>query len=285
MTKRGRRLLLGLLVFILASTCFVYVENNVIGITKLRISSSKLPDGFDTFRIVHLSDVHNKEFGSSQHTLLGKIRKLKPDLIVVTGDLIDSRRYHPDISLELMSGAAAIAPVYFIPGNHEYEVGEQPYAAFEQALRNVGVHVLRNENTAIAVGDGVIRLIGVDDPIFNRKEDGDVDKMNAHLDQAMIGIEQTADYTILLSHRTELFSVYAERGIDISFTGHAHGGQVRIPFVGGVYAPEQGFWPKYTAGLYELDGSAMVTSRGLGNSGVPLRLFNRPQLILVELTR
>jgi predicted MPP superfamily phosphohydrolase len=184
----------------------------------------------------------------------------------------------------MMEGAAEIAPVYFVRGNHEYStVG---YPELEERMLGIdGVHILQNEHVILPVGDGVIRLVGVDDPIFNKERDGDVAKMNAHLEQALAGIDHPEAYTILLTHRPELFQVYADYGMDLSLAGHAHGGQFRVPFVGGVFAPGQGFWPEYSEGRHQIGSSELIISRGLGNSTFPQRLFNRPEIVLIELSR
>ncbi|MCU6711764.1 metallophosphoesterase [Paenibacillus sp. J5C_2022] len=266
--------------FLLLLSVFLYEENNHIGITAYSISSSKLPQGLDGYRIVQLSDLQSKMYPKDQYPIVSKVKRLKPDIIVMTGDMVDAGHYDEEATMALMRGVAEIAPVYFAAGNHEYAA--RTFKGLEKKLTGLGIHVLRNEQVRIKAGDGYISLIGVDDPIFNKKEDGDVDKMTAHLREA-IGEEELEDYSILLSHRPELFHVYADRGIDLSFTGHAHGGQFRLPIVGGVYSPGQGMWPELSEGMHERDGSMLVINRGLGNSTFPQRLFNRPEIVLVEL--
>ncbi|MCR2803579.1 metallophosphoesterase [Paenibacillus soyae] len=284
MGKRKRRGWLYFIGAVVVILLFLYLENNAIGVTTYKVTSAKLPNGIDGYRIVQLSDLQSKEFGRDQEPLLRKVEKLKPDIIVVTGDLSDSNHFNAEASYRMMEGAAKIAPVYFIRGNHEHNtVG---YPALEERLKRIeGIHILQNEHVILPAGDGVIRLVGVDDPIFNQERDGDVDKMNAHLDEALAGIEHPEAYTILLSHRPELLRVYADYGMDLSFAGHAHGGQFRVPFVGGVYAPEQGFWPKYTEGRHRIGSSELIISRGLGNSRFPQRVFNRPEIVVAELSR
>ncbi|MDQ6419704.1 metallophosphoesterase [Paenibacillus sp. LHD-117] len=281
LSRTKRWFLIYIPAIILAAFLFLYLENNAIGVTSYRISSEKLPQGFDSYRIVQLSDLQSKDFGRNQRPLVSKVEKLKPDLIVVTGDLVDANHYDGEASLAMMKGIAEIAPVYFVAGNHEYAA--EGYPGLENELRELGIHVLRNEHEVIPLGDGFIRIAGVDDPIFDRAGDGDVDKMNNHLAKAFENIGHPEAYTILLTHRAELFEVYAEHGIDLSFAGHAHGGQFRIPFVGGVYSPEQGFWPKLSEGKHENDGSTLIINRGLGNSTFPQRLFNRPEIVSVDL--
>lgn len=283
MSRAKRWLLIYIPAAVLLLILFLYGENNFIGVTTYKVSSDKLPNNIGTYRIVQLSDLQSKEFGRDQRPLVRKVHKLKPDIIVVTGDLVDSGHYDEEASYTMMKAVVEIAPVYFITGNHEYAAREYPF--LEKRLIEAGIHVLRNEHTLIEAGDGLIRLIGVDDPIFNQKEDGDVAKIEAHLNEALDGIGHPEAFTILLSHRPELFHVYADYGMDLSLSGHAHGGQFRIPFVGGVYSPEQGFWPKYSEGKHRLGSSELIVSRGLGNSVFPQRLFNRPEIVSIELTR
>jgi predicted MPP superfamily phosphohydrolase len=281
MTKKHWLVVIPLVV--IALIAFLYYENNAIGITKYELSSAKLPEGFDSYRIVHLTDLHSKSFGKDQNTITRKVKQLKPDIIFMTGDLVDSRRYNAEISLELMRRMTELAPVYYVTGNHEW--GSR-FPALAKGLRELGVHVMRNESELVKLGDGEIRIAGIDDPTFNQEADGDVDKLNEHIASALQGVDRSENiYTILLSHRPELFSVYVQEEIDITFSGHAHGGQFRLPFVGGLYAPGQGFLPKYDSGKYVEDGSTLIVSRGLGNSVIPQRLFNRPEVVLVELTR
>lgn len=283
MTKK--RLLWILPLAILVVAAFLYYENNAIGITKYEISSAKLPEGVSSYRIVHLTDLHSKSFGKEQSTITSKVKQLKPDLIVMTGDLVDSRRYNAETSLTLMRKMTELAPVYYVTGNHEY--GPR-LITLQKALKELGVHVMRNKSEMIKLGNGEIRIAGVDDPVFNLKADGDVAKLNENMATAMKATESENNsdtLTILLSHRPELFSVYTQHKIDLTFSGHAHGGQVRLPFLGGLVAPGQGFLPKYDGGKYVEGGTTMIVSRGLGNSIFPQRIFNRPEVVLVELTR
>ncbi|MHA6480698.1 metallophosphoesterase [Paenibacillus sp. strain BS8-2] len=283
MSRTKRWWLIYIPALILGLYLFLYFENNAIGVTSYRMASEKLPQGYDSYRIVQLSDLQSKMFGRDQKPLIRKVEKLRPDLIVVTGDLVDANHYDGEASLRMMQGMVGIAPVYMITGNHEYAA--EDYPSLEKELRTIGVHVLRNEHELLPLGDGYLRLVGIDDPLYNKHGDGDVDKLNMHLEEAMEGIQQPEAYTVLLSHRSERFDVYVQHGFDLTFSGHAHGGQFRIPFVGGVYSPEQGFWPKLSEGKHERNGSTLVISRGLGNSVIPQRLFNRPEIVSVDLVR
>lgn len=201
MTKKRWLVIIPLAV--IAIIAFLYYENNAIGITKYELSSAKLPEGFDSYRIVHLTDLHSKSFGKDQNTITRKVKQLKPDLIVMTGDLVDSRKYNAETSLALMRRMTELAPVYYVTGNHEW--GSR-FPSLAKGLRELGVHVMRNESELVKLGEGEIRIAGIDDPTFNYEADGDVAKLNEHMATALQEVDPSEDaYTILLSHRPELF--------------------------------------------------------------------------------
>lgn len=259
---------------------FFYYQNNFIKVTSLQIKSKEIPQEFIGYKILHLSDLHNKSFGKNQKNLVEEIRKIKPDLIVFTGDIIDRRRYDEKPSLLLMNEIIKIAPVYYVTGNHEIWSGK--FDSLEKKLKDTGVNILRNEQKAIRKGESEIHLIGIDDPAVSSSynmEDEIIDKEI----QETIGKKYNEEYKILLSHRPEKFHIYSKNNLDLILCGHAHGGQIRLPFIGGIIAPNQGFFPKYTSGVYEEEKSTMIVSRGLGNSLVPFRIFNRPEIVVITL--
>lgn len=255
------------------------ITGNILpGVTEYEISAT-IPESFSGFRIAQVSDLHNTEFGENNSRLLDLLEAAQPDIIVITGDLVDSRRTDIPTALEFAERAMEIAPCFYVTGNHESRVRKFP--ELEAGLRALGVTVLRNEAVFLERDGECIRLIGVDDCTFFPGDNGNetVFAMEDAL-QSLTGSE----YTILLSHRPELFWVYWRNDVDLIFSGHAHGGQFRIPFVGGLYAPDQGILPEYDCGVYGNGGVTMVVSRGLGNSAFPLRLNNPPELVVVILT-
>lgn len=267
---------------------FLWRENNIIGLTRRDFVSGSLPKGFDGYRILHISDLHNKSFGAGQKKLLQICAEASPDFIVITGDLIDKRRTRfEDIepALDLANGAARIAPTFFVCGNHEITSGY--YERFREELMRCGVVVLDDETVELRSGGDVITLAGIQNVnLYSdlKKEEADAEKdFHARLDELTQKVE--TPFSILLSHRPDLFQWYIDAGYSLTFCGHAHGGQVRIPGLGGVLSPHQGFFGKYTEGLHIKSGQGMNVSRGLGNSGFPLRIFNRPELVLVTLCR
>lgn len=260
---------------------FLYFENNTITINKITISSNRIPGQFNGYKIVHLSDLHGKSFGENQDKLVKKIKEAYPDLIVFTGDLVDSRRYNEKNSIGLMKQLTKIAPVYYVTGNHEWRSGR--FFELQEALIENGVKVLLNSFDKIKRGKDTIHIIGIDDPSSDYEGHREDQITKDRIEFAMAGIEKENAFTILLSHRPEKFALYSLFAIDVIFTGHAHGGQVRLPLIGGLVAPHQGLFPKYTSGKYTKDSSVMVVSRGLGNSIFPQRIFNRPEIVVIKL--
>lgn len=251
---------------------FFYWQNNGLMLTKMTYRGD-IPVGFDGYRILQVADLQNKVFGREQEPLLRMIERSAPDIIVLTGDLLDRNRTDVDTAMGLIRRIVTMAPVYFVSGNHEHQSGEWDRLAEE--MTEAGVTILDNGKSVIPRNGDTITLLGLADK-----------KVNPNYAQVLhtLMAGQEDSYNILLSHRPELFETYVAAGVDLIFTGHAHGGQMRIPFLQqGIFAPHQGFFPKYTEGMHEKDGTVMVVSRGLGNSSFPLRLFNRPELVEVTL--
>lgn len=274
------RLLIPVLLLFTGIFIFLIWQNNSIVITRTDYCSEKIPSQFDNFVIAHISDLHNKEFGKNQVVLLDKVRNINPDIIVVTGDLIDRRKYDLPVAMNFITGAVEIAPVYFVSGNHEAWSGEYP--EIRKRLIDAGVIVVDNAESEIVMGESSIKILGLSDPDFltsDYLEGTNITDMAKVLEQ-WSGYE---GFKILLSHKPELFDLYWENNMDLIFAGHAHGGQIRIPFTGGLFAPDQGFFPEYTCGSYSQGSSTMVVSRGLGNSVIPVRIFNRPEVVVVVL--
>lgn len=267
-------------VIILIFIVFFVWQNNDIVTTDVVYKNSNIPKEFEDFNIVQISDLHNKMFGKGQKKLLEKIVDAQPDIIVITGDLVDRRRYDLEKAIVFIEGAVEIAPVYYVSGNHEAWSGE--YETIKSRLLSAGVNVLDDEKIDIVKNGSTIEVIGLKDPAFLTSSyvEG-IDTLI--LQESLKSLTDEDKFQILLCHRPELFSIYVKNNIDLSFTGHAHGGQFRIPSLGGLVAPNQGFFPKYTSGSHTIDSSTMVVSRGLGNSIIPIRIFNRPEIIKVVL--
>ncbi|MCM3653631.1 metallophosphoesterase [Metabacillus litoralis] len=259
---------------------FFHFQNNSIVTTKTTISSAKIPASFEDYKIVQLSDLHSKTFGDNQSVLVQKVSKINPDLIVFTGDLVDSKKYKEKTSLTLMEELVQIAPIYFVTGNHEWWSGK--FNSLESKLNDIGVQVIRNRSDVITNGSDKIHIIGIDDPAQVNEGYAERSITEEAIVNSIKGLEE-GYFKILLSHRPEMLPLYSDYKFDVVFSGHAHGGQIRIPFVGGLIAPNQGLFPNYTSGKHILDNTTMIVNRGLGNSVIPLRVFNRPEIVVVTL--
>ena len=267
-------------VVLLLGIWWVIWANTALEVTEYSINSPEIPEGFDGFRIAQVSDLHNAVFGEDNKDLLNMLRQTEPDIIVITGDLVDSRRTNIKIAVDFMREAIKIAPCYYVTGNHESRIKE--FAELEKQMIEIGVILLRNDSCLLEREGGRLQLMGVDDCSFHPESNGNLQVLTM---EAEIYRMQSKNYTVLLSHRPELAVVYDRYDVDMVLCGHAHGGQFRLPLIGGLYAPDQGFFPKFTAGIYEMTDMTMVVSRGLGNSAFPLRFNNRPEIVVVNLDK
>ena len=278
--RRRRRAPWGILLCISALTAFFLWSNRSLQTEATGFRSAHLPAAFDGFRIVLLSDLHGAEFGEDNAALLERVAAAKPDIIAVTGDLID-REEQLAMVPALVKGLAEIAPTYYVTGNHEW--GVRRVNDLKELLRECGVIVLSGNYVLLEREGEVIAVAGVDDP------GGPGGLAAGAVLKEKIAAEQGEIYTLFLSHRDSL-DVYEQWGYDLTLCGHGHGGIFRIPVLNkGVLSTDRTFFPEYDGGLYDLDGgNACVVSRGLGSNTVPIRafrLFNRPDLPLVILQR
>ena len=276
-----KKIIIGIIAAIfLALVSWTIWGNTALELNCCTVTGEELPEAFDGFRIAHVSDLHNTELGQNNEKLIAILRDARPDIIVITGDLIDSRNTDIAVALEFAEQAMQIAPCYYVTGNHEARISSYP--KLKEGLTDLGVFVLEDARLEITRSGESIVLMGVDDPSF--EEDylfGDAETlMENKLTELM---DEEDGYTILLSHRPELFEIYADSGVNLILSGHAHGGQFRLPFVGGLVAPNQGVFPEYDAGQYTDDHTCMIVSRGVGKSIIPFRFNNRPEVILLEL--
>ncbi|WP_035378845.1 metallophosphoesterase [Fervidicella metallireducens] len=275
--------LLNIFIFLGVILLFCYFQNNSIVINRITLEFKNLPDEFNGYKIIHISDLHSKYFGKKQERILKKIYKENPDIVVVTGDLIDSRVKKEEPCIILMEELTKKFPVYFVTGNHEIGCGKT--SEFIEKLKKAGVRVLRNEAEYVYKGKNSISIIGIDDSLVNYLSYfRESEKIDYEIKKSLDKLDKNS-FKILLSHRPEKIGVYADNNMDLIFSGHAHGGQFRLPFIGGIFAPGQGFFPKYTSGAVKIRNSTMVISRGLGNSLMPLRIFNRPEIVTVTLMK
>ena len=281
-TKKKFIILATIVSILILLIIWIAYGNTDLEIYKYNVKSEDIPSEFDNFRIVQISDLHNAEFGENNEKLLSILKQADADIITITGDMIDSRNTNVDTALSFAKEAVKIAPTYYVNGNHESRVPEE-YEKLKQGLIDSGVTILENSSADITIGDETITLIGINDPTFRMELVDDTMEQNiAH--QLVNVIPDNDNYKVLLAHRPEYFDVYAGQ-VDLVLSGHAHGGQFRIPFIGGLVAPGQGFFPEYYEGSHIKENTEMIVSRGIGNSIIPFRINNKPEIIVAELTK
>ena len=244
------------------------------------VCSNGIPEAFDAYKIVQISDLHDAQIGENNEKLIAMTAETEPDCIVLTGDFVDSSRFHPERSLSVAESLVKIAPVYYVSGNHEAILPDEDYQALTDGLRGLGVCVLEDESAELTRDGQSIRLIGLTDIGFHP---GTLEEKKDALRMALSALLPEDEFSVTLAHRPELMDVYTECGAPLVLSGHAHGGQIRLPGIGGLIAPGQGLFPKYTEGKYEENGTTLVVSRGVGNSVLPLRVNDRPQIVVVQL--
>lgn len=263
----------------IAAGAFAYQQNHTLQVEHITCVNKQLPKALKGLKIVHLSDLHNASFGKHQKKLMKEIIKLQPDMIVITGDICD-RRHLSIRSLrpieELINQLVLLADVYFVTGNHEADSLLLPNLL--EMLKHAGVHVLRNEVALLEYHNQPFALVGIDDIQFFQNDQKTFYEMLTSLKEQSKHL-----FSMLLVHRPEMFYMYEKVGYDIICSGHAHGGQIKINKRNGIFAPGQGFFPKYCSGVYEKNNASMIVSRGLGNSGHVLRLNNRPHIVSITL--
>lgn len=264
---RRRLIVLCLVLFIIAACVWLLWGNVALELHSEIVFCDGLPDSFNGFCIAHVSDLHSAQIGKNNERLLNMLRQVEPDLIAITGDLTDSRDTDLSIALHFAAEAAKIAPCYYVTGNHEVRLQGTLYDELLEGLTAVGVIVLENEEVILCREGDSISIAG--------HRWGPAANVN--------NISDFGGFRVLLAHAPEDIDTYASAGFDLVLSGHAHGGQFRIPFIGGLYAPGQGFFPEYDGGCYTVGNTTMIVSRGIGNSNIPLRINNRPELILLVL--
>jgi len=268
---------------------FSFWQNNSLQTSYYTYSCKDIPSSFDGYCIVQISDLHNKNFGKQPNRLIEEIQVLTPDMIVITGDIIDSNHTNIETAIAFLEEAVKIAPCYYITGNHELWLEEAVRSDLMEKISNTGTVILNDEAIDITIktdtnttsGDSndnktsvpeSFTLVGLDD--------GSLLSDTLH---TLTKDNDKSQFILLLAHEPQNMMLYSKENVDLILSGHAHGGQVRLPFVGGLVAPDQGFLPDYTEGLHEENGVSMIISRGIGNSVVPVRVFNRPEIICIDL--
>ena len=265
----------------LAATLVLFArwENTSLEVDRFDPAFSDLPAGFDGCRIVVLSDLHGAEFGEDNADLFETVAEQAPEYIFYLGDLEDKYRGpEPGFAETVAAGLSAIAPTYYVTGNHEWAIGDVP--ELKERLEAQGVTVLSNSFVTLERNGDTVVLAGIDDP------NGYADQKPPETVAAEVYAACGDPFWMLLAHRNDHFEAqYSLLGADLVLSGHGHGGIIRLPFTDGLLSTDRTLFPSYTAGLYEANGSALFVTRGLGNSGPSFRLFNRPEVAVVTLHR
>ena len=276
---RRRRLLIVLLTAVLAAGGFLYWDNTALQVARFDPVFTDLPAGFDGCRIVVLSDLHGGSFGDGNAALFAAVAAEQPEYIFYLGDLQDKYRGPAaGYPAAVADGLSAIAPTYYVTGNHEWAIGDVP--ELKKTLSAHGVTVLSNQFLTLERNGDAIVLAGIDDP------NGYADQKTPEELAAELYAAWGDPFWILLAHRNSRFATqYSLLGADLVCSGHGHGGIIRLPGTDGLLSTERTLFPSYTAGLYEENGSVLFATRGLGNSGPSFRVFNRPEVAVVTLHR
>ncbi|WP_138416072.1 metallophosphoesterase [Aquibacillus sediminis] len=263
--------LCGILVIILVIVAKIYYDTNHFKVNTIEFDSSKLSQGTEV-TILQISDVHNKVFDQDNQPLLREVESLNADLIVLTGDLIDRRTEDFQHMYNLIEKLTAInSDIFFVSGNHEWENTETE--DFIQGVRERNVTLLNNRSKTIEVDGIEFNMVGIDDASTNHEDPA----------KAFSTIEQDR-YTILLSHDPDIVKNYPDMPANLILSGHTHGGQVRMPFVGAIVAPGQGLFPKLDQGTYPLaENQRLYIDSGLGTSLAPIRFLNQSQISLITI--
>ncbi len=287
MKKQSNKKVLVHISFIIIFTLLgirIYIDNETIGITKSEVYSDEIPDAFNNYKILQLSDLHSKEFGENNANLILKINEADPDIIVMTGDMVNAKDTDYTIFYNLVESISQSYKMFFITGNHEQDIPNEKRKELFDYLEKHDVIVLNNEMVQLTKGNDIINLYGL---WYNSKyyfSDGTNESiLKEEIISKLIGEADKSEYNILLTHNPKHFEEYSKWGADLVFSGHVHGGMVRLPVVGALFSPERTFFPEYSEGIYEYENAKMVVSRGAGIGTKGFRLFNKPEINLITL--
>lgn len=271
-----------------ALTVFVFWmrhELDCLETTCYTVESERLPENFHEVRFVLLSDLHNKCFGLHHERLLSAIERATPDFLVVAGDLVTAGEKNGDMAgKQLMEKLGKKYDVFYGRGNHEEKLAAEDGGSYEQYVENTGVHFLNNESVLLERGGQKIRITGLSLPIEYFKKFRQTFLQQETVEE-LLGRKQDELFTLLIAHKPAHFPEYALWGADLVVSGHVHGGIMQLPVLGGIVSPQLEIFPKFDAGKFHIGKSTMVISRGLGSHSIPIRIHNRPELVVVMLKK
>lgn len=281
---RYKKIALALIsVVIVFSTVFLIYGNLYVDVEHFDIVDENVPDSFNNYLIAHVTDYHNRDSQIVDKQIIDSLKQEKPDIIVITGDLIDNDRVDVAVALNLVRQLCEIAPVYYVTGNHEANVlmdDVEVFTSLINGLEDAGVVVLRNCSVKITNDAGdTFNLFGIHDPYMY----GGFSQIFPRAESLCNELEFKEDeFNVLLAHHPEMLYIYSKFNVDLVFSGHAHGGQITL-FGKALLAPDQGFFPIYSEGLYDMDDTQLVLSRGIGYSSFPIRIFCNPHLVYAHI--
>lgn len=292
--KRRKGLIVLTVIFGLIAVLLFLAYSSNAHLTKSRyeVSSSDLPDAFDGFKIVQISDLHTKSFGDNNKSLLKAIDKEDPDMVVMTGDIVNSTDDPEDFDSvqDLMAGLSEKYPVYYIDGNHETAMNvmnEENYNRWIECVKDSGVTILDNDSTSVEKDGSSFELYGLwyNGRYYNDMGDDSSEKYYLDMNDMyrLVGHADKGRFNLLLTHNPIYFQEYADWGADLTLAGHMHGGMIRVPFKGGLISPERVYWPEYDAGEFTIGDSVMIVNRGLGNGTSGYRYLNWPDISVITL--
>ncbi|RDU22975.1 metallophosphoesterase [Anaerosacchariphilus polymeriproducens] len=265
----------------------LYRETKLFEITRDEVRLEKVKG--KNIKIAFLSDLHNYSYGNDNDIIVEAIKSEKPDLIIISGDMIIAKpnRKNFDVALSLLKRLPSIAPVYYANGNHEYRMKiyedtyENGYSYFKESLKNCGIQLLENEKHEINIHGNLCSIYGLEIEREYYKRGKKVLMKDEYLKE-VLGTSNEKKLNLLIAHNPIYFPEYAKWGADITFSGHLHGGLIRIPGIGGIVSPQMELFPKYDAGIYDLNGRKLILSRGLGAHTIHIRIFNRAELKILN---
>lgn len=279
-----RKLLTILITFFIVE---LYIDSNFLQVTNITIKNKKIPSNFNGYKILHLSDLHSKSFGEKNINLINKINKINPDVIVMTGDMVNCNDVNYDSFLNLVKGLSKKYKIYYIMGNHEQSMEYEKRKVIFDFLEANEVKILDNEKIILENNNQTINLYGswcnlryYSSSKIKEKYEFTSEVMDRIMENSPIEEEK---YNILLAHNPNFIEAYTKWGADLVLSGHIHGGMVRMPYIGGIFSPDTMFFPKYTSGVYNVNDKNLIVSRGLGRGVRGFRFLNRPEINVITL--
>ncbi len=264
----------------------IYISNNCLKVKKYVVENKKIPDAFDGFKIVHISDVHSKIFGKNNIKVIQKVNEINPDIIIMSGDIIDKRERDMDKFINMYKDIYTKYPVFYSIGNHERKLGYIRYKQYINKLKDLGVHVIINGKEYFNKKDDKIVINALKFRENMQPKKLTLDRKNKYITYMIKKLSSldSTKFNILIAHDPENFKLYKELGVDLIFSGHIHGGLIRFGKIC-LLSPRRKFFPKYSYGKTQEDNVTIITSSGMGNASIPIRMFNRPEIVQVTLKK